>query len=112
MIINDDVKNEWDIRSAEHFEKEFNIAEPRENNECDDDYIRRHLEADKRYFKITFVEDPRGNQYEDYWCIEEMNQSILKTKVFGINDIQIEMQDNGVLYSGCLTESDTTNKKV
>ena len=106
MIIDDNVKQEWDIHSAEEFRKEFNIAEEWDNIECDDDYIRRHLEADKRYFKVEFVEDTRGNQYNDYWYIVEIEESVLETNVFGIDDIQIKMQKNGVVYVGCLTEAE------
>jgi len=72
MIIKDKVKNSWDIYSADEFQKEFNIEEARDETECDEDYIMRHLEQDSRKFRVTFMESARHNAYEQYWKIEEI----------------------------------------
>ena len=70
MIITDDIKNEWEIYSAEQFMKEFNIKDNLDNWACDSELIEHHLEQDKRKFKIRFVEV--GNQYTEYWLIQEI----------------------------------------
>jgi len=74
MIIEDKILNEWDIYSAEEFKEIFCIAEPFdiENGECDEDYIRGHLGADERKFRVTFMESARDNAYEEFWRIQEV----------------------------------------
>jgi len=72
MIVENKILHEWKIYDAEQFKQEFNIAEPREKTECDEDYIMGHLKTDKRKFKVTFMESARYNPYEEYWKIQEV----------------------------------------
>jgi len=74
MIVNDEVLKEWDIYDAEQFAEEFGIAEERDDDECDEEFITRHLEADERKFRVTFMESARGKCYEEYWKIQEVKQ--------------------------------------
>ena len=72
MIIEDKILNEWDIYSADEFKKVFCIAEERDENECDEDYIMGHLGADERKFRVTFMESARNKCYEEFWRIQEV----------------------------------------
>ena len=72
MIVEDNILNEWEIYYAEQLQKEFNIKEPFNYEESDEEYIMRHLNEDKRKFKITFITNSRNNAYEEYWKIEEI----------------------------------------
>ena len=74
MIIEDKILHEWDIYSADQFKEEFGIAEPFdiEKGECDEEYIKGHLQADERKFRVTFMESGRNNCYEEYWRIQEV----------------------------------------
>jgi hypothetical protein len=72
MIVNESVIKEWEIYSASQFQEVFEIEEKWDENESDEEYIMRHLEADKRKFIINFVESPRKDQYEEYWIIKQM----------------------------------------
>jgi len=72
MILSDDVINEWEIYSAEQFQKEFKIEDELDETVCDEEYITHFLEKDKRKFRVTFMESARGNAYEEYWKIQEV----------------------------------------
>lgn len=76
MIKEDQIINEWKIYSAENFKEEFNIKEKKEDDEFDEDYIIQHLKEDPRTFRVTFMEDPRNNTYEEYWLIQEVEDKI------------------------------------
>lgn len=71
-LINNKVINEWEIYSAEQFRKEFLVREKREDTECDEDFIMRHLQLDDRIFRVTFNKDPKGNAYAEFWRIQEI----------------------------------------
>ena len=72
MIVEDNYLNEWDIYDAEQFREKFNIKEKRDDDECDEEFITRHLESDKRKFRVTFMESSRGKCYEEFWRIQEV----------------------------------------
>jgi len=72
MIIYDDIIQEWDIYDAEQFRKEFKIKTKFTDKDCDGDFIERHLEKDKRKFRLTFMESARGKSYEEFWRIQHI----------------------------------------
>jgi hypothetical protein len=74
MIVNrNDALAEWKVYSADEFRKEFAVKEERDDDECDEEFITRHLEADSRKFTMEFFESLDGNAYEEYWIIREVN---------------------------------------
>ena len=72
MIVEDKILHEWDIYSADEFKEVFGIAEERDEDEFDEDYIMGHLEADERKFRVTFMESARNKCYEEFWRIQEV----------------------------------------
>ena len=72
MIKSFDIKKTYLIYNALQFKKVFKIKEKIKINECDEDYIMKHLSVSKKIYIVNFISDNRDDSYNEYWKIEEM----------------------------------------
>lgn len=73
MIEETQIKESWNIYSAQDLHRKFNLDETWDEIETDEDYIMRHLNADSRLFRVTFFPDEQ-DPYEEYWKVEEIQK--------------------------------------